>query len=71
MVVSFLAVFGTNLNLKERLFIPIAWLPKATVQVSMNSLFLVFIMDELAIDFRGNNIHKFLLFTEIMLIIKS
>lgn len=38
MVVSFLAVFGTNLNLKERLFIPIAWLPKATVQAAIGSL---------------------------------
>jgi len=33
LVVSFFAVWGTDLNLKERLFIPFAWLPKATVQV--------------------------------------
>ena len=32
-VVSFLAVFGLNLTLKEKFFIPFAWLPKATVQV--------------------------------------
>ena len=34
-LVSYLAVLGTDLNFKERLFIPIAWLPKATVQVSI------------------------------------
>ena len=33
LVVSFFAVFGTDLNIRERLFIPIAWFPKATVQV--------------------------------------
>uniref|UniRef100_A0A2C9LYR2 Cation/H+ exchanger transmembrane domain-containing protein n=1 Tax=Biomphalaria glabrata TaxID=6526 RepID=A0A2C9LYR2_BIOGL len=31
--VSFLSVFFTNLNYKERLFVAMAWLPKATVQV--------------------------------------
>lgn len=31
---AFFAVFGTALNLKEKLFIPFAWLPKATVQVN-------------------------------------
>ena len=35
LIVSFFAVWGTNLNMKERLFIPFAWLPKATVQVNM------------------------------------
>ena len=34
-LVSYLAVLGTDLSFKERLFIPIAWLPKATVQVSI------------------------------------
>ena len=33
LIVSFFTVWGTNLNMKERLFIPFAWLPKATVQV--------------------------------------
>ena len=33
-VVSFLAVLGNGFNLKEMLFVAIAWLPKATVQVS-------------------------------------
>jgi hypothetical protein len=33
LVVSFFSVFGTDLNIRERLFIPIAWFPKATVQV--------------------------------------
>jgi hypothetical protein len=32
-IAAFLAVFGLGLKLKEKLFIPIAWLPKATVQV--------------------------------------
>ena len=34
-LVSYLAVLGTDLSFKERLFIPVAWLPKATVQVSI------------------------------------
>lgn len=34
-VVAYLAVMRTNLNWKERLFIPLAWLPKATVQVKI------------------------------------
>ena len=33
MIVSFVAVWGTGFNWKERFFIPVAWLPKATVQV--------------------------------------
>ena len=32
-LVTYLMVCGTSLALKERLFIAIAWLPKATVQV--------------------------------------
>ena len=32
---SFLVVMGGNLNLKERIFIALAWLPKATVQVNL------------------------------------
>ena len=32
-IVAFLAVFRLGLNWKETFFIPIAWLPKATVQV--------------------------------------
>lgn len=38
LVVSFLAVFGLNFNWKEKFFIPLAWLPKATVQVSVLSM---------------------------------
>lgn len=38
LIVSFLSVFGTNLNMKERLFIPFAWLPKATVQAAIGAL---------------------------------
>ncbi|GFR84750.1 mitochondrial sodium/hydrogen exchanger 9B2-like [Elysia marginata] len=37
-LVSYLAVLGTDLNLKERLFIPIAWLPKATVQAAIGAV---------------------------------
>jgi len=33
LIVSFFSVWGTDLNMKERIFIPFAWLPKATVQV--------------------------------------
>ncbi|RUS73417.1 hypothetical protein EGW08_018823 [Elysia chlorotica] len=36
--VAFLAVLGTDLSLKERLFIPIAWLPKATVQAAIGAV---------------------------------
>ena len=32
-IASFFAVFRLGLNLKEKFFIPLAWLPKATVQV--------------------------------------
>lgn len=34
-IVSFFSVMGGGLNLKERLFVALAWLPKATVQVSV------------------------------------
>ncbi|ELU16618.1 hypothetical protein CAPTEDRAFT_34319, partial [Capitella teleta] len=37
LVVSFLAVFGLNFNWKEKFFIPLAWLPKATVQAAIGS----------------------------------
>ncbi|XP_076458394.1 sodium/hydrogen exchanger 9B2-like [Babylonia areolata] len=36
--VAFLSVFGTNLNMKERLFVPLAWLPKATVQAAIGAI---------------------------------
>ena len=39
---SFLSVFGLGFNLKEKLFIPIAWLPKATVQVGVSALCIAF-----------------------------
>ena len=41
LVVSFLAVFGLNLTLREKFFIPLAWLPKATVQVNLVSQIVV------------------------------
>ena len=34
---SVLAVLGSGMNLKEKLFIPIAWLPKATVQAAIGA----------------------------------
>ena len=34
-VVSFLAVLGGDLTLKERIFVALAWLPKATVQAAL------------------------------------
>ena len=33
MVVTFFVVLGGGLTVKERLFVTLAWLPKATVQV--------------------------------------
>lgn len=32
---SFISVFGSSLNMREKLFISIAWLPKATVQAAI------------------------------------
>lgn len=34
-IASFFVVFGLGLSLREKLFIPFAWLPKATVQVRL------------------------------------
>ncbi|KAE9548239.1 hypothetical protein FO519_008547 [Halicephalobus sp. NKZ332] len=34
-IVAVIAVFGTHLNFKERVFTSIAWLPKATVQAAL------------------------------------
>ena len=34
-VVSYFSVLGGDLNLKERLFVTLAWLPKATVQAAL------------------------------------
>ena len=39
LIVSFLAVFRSGLNLKEMFFIPLAWFPKATVQVRYNNVY--------------------------------
>ena len=36
LITTYLGLLGNELNLKERLFIAIAWLPKATVQVFEN-----------------------------------
>ena len=37
-LVTYLVTFGNNLKLKERLFICIAWLPKATVQAAIGAI---------------------------------
>ena len=34
-IVSYLAVMGGDLSLKERIFVALAWLPKATVQAAL------------------------------------
>ena len=34
-IVSYFSVLGGDLNLKERLFVTLAWLPKATVQAAL------------------------------------
>lgn len=34
MVITPFIMFGANLNVKEKIFVSLAWLPKATVQVS-------------------------------------
>ena len=38
LVVSNLAVFGGDLTFKERLFVSLAWLPKATVQAAIGPM---------------------------------
>ena len=40
MIATYGAVFGGNLNNKERLFVAVAWLPKATVQAALGPIFL-------------------------------
>jgi NhaP-type Na+/H+ or K+/H+ antiporter len=42
MITSALVVFGADLNLKEKLFISLAWLPKATVQAAIGPIALDF-----------------------------
>ena len=34
LIVTFLVISGNNLSIKDKLFVAIAWSPKATVQVS-------------------------------------
>lgn len=40
LITSFFVVMGLGLSLREQLFVAIAWLPKATVQVTSNLWFL-------------------------------
>lgn len=46
---SFLVVMGAGFSLLERLFIAIAWLPKATVQVAFISVCLLVSVDVLQV----------------------
>ncbi len=46
MITSALVVFGADLNLKEKLFISLAWLPKATVQAAIGPIALDFVQEE-------------------------
>ena len=39
--VSYVAVLGQGFSTKEKLFVALSWLPKATVQVSLNQPLLV------------------------------
>jgi NhaP-type Na+/H+ or K+/H+ antiporter len=46
MITSALVVFGADLNLKEKLFISLAWLPKATVQAAIGPIALDFVREK-------------------------
>ncbi|KAK3869187.1 hypothetical protein Pcinc_025491 [Petrolisthes cinctipes] len=37
LITSYLVVMGANLNVKERIFVALAWLPKATVQAAIGA----------------------------------
>jgi NhaP-type Na+/H+ or K+/H+ antiporter len=37
---AFTAMYGTNLNKKEKIFVAIAWMPKATVQAALGGVVL-------------------------------
>merc|ERR1712141_621302 len=40
MIATFGAVSGGNLNRKEKVFMAVAWMPKATVQAALGPIFL-------------------------------
>merc|ERR1712083_408984 len=40
MIGTYVAVMGGELNVKEKIFMAFAWLPKATVQAALGPLFL-------------------------------
>merc|ERR1719414_110898 len=42
---TYVAVMGGDLNVKEKIFMAIAWLPKATVQAALGPLFLAKVME--------------------------
>merc|ERR1739848_780649 len=50
---TYLAVMGGELNVKEKIFMAFAWLPKATVQAALGPIFLskVFLFDGDWLDF--------------------
>ncbi|XP_064601506.1 sodium/hydrogen exchanger 9B2-like [Liolophura sinensis] len=62
-IVSFLAVFKAGLTVREMLFIPLAWLPKATVQAAIGSLAL-----DTARRERANDSHILHLGTQVLTI---
>jgi len=53
LIVTFLVVSGNNLSIRDKIFVAIAWSPKATVQVRMgfrNCQFRVIISVKLEVD---------------------
>jgi len=55
MVVSYVAVMMGDLNMKERMFVALAWLPKATVQAAIGPLALDKAKQALATRFPGQD----------------
>ena len=59
-LVTYSVVFGNKLNVKEKIFIALSWLPKATVQVSLIFFWALTIRDGKIFLFSGTieNIEK-------------
>ena len=45
--VAFFSTYGVGLNFKERLFIALSWIPKATVQAALASVPLDMLLDSM------------------------
>jgi NhaP-type Na+/H+ or K+/H+ antiporter len=60
LVVSYGAVLGSGLTARERLFVALAWLPKATVQAAIGGLALDKAKEALAERFPGHNCSQIL-----------